>query len=313
MSRNWRPQPGSAMRGLGVGAKLLVLTARAAWYFMRASLRKPSLGMAFDRMGRWLGARRLLRGHRDGLELLLHPIESVRYVEYAAVEQLLPSKLGRCLDLSSPRLFSLYVYRTHHPELVISNPDQLDLQETESMFSTAGLRRDRISFRSDDLATLAEGSVFGFDTIWSISVVEHVAGSENDTDAVRLLFGSLARGGTLIITVPVDRLFREEFSEAPMYPTQPRQQDGRYFFQRLYDKQTLYRRLIDALPVQPIAVHWFGERVQGWWPRYRAAADKAGVVPHVDDVWVMSEQFKCFDSWEAMPGLGIAVIAWRRP
>lgn len=294
-----------------VGFRLVGLTARAMWCCGVAHCGTSPLALEFDRYGRWLGLLRLLSGHRDAVELLLHPMESVRYFEFAAVKSLLPVNLGRCLDVSSPRLFSLVVKRTKDPAILIANPDESDLALTEQLFATAGLRDCLISFSAKDAASLSVTG-YRFDTIWSISVLEHVAGANSDLDALQALYGLLAPGGRLIITVPVDRMFRVETSQVPMYPTQPKLDDGSYFFQRFYDNIAIEERLLAALPVRPIAIEWYGERERGWWYRYQSEASRNGVNPHVADVAEMPRHFARFDSWRDMPGMGIVALAWER-
>ncbi len=65
--------------------------------------------------------------------------------------------------------------------------------------------------------------------------MEHIPGA-GDTEAVAAMFKALEPGGRLIITVPVDRVARDEFREHDAYSLGTDiGPDGKYFFQRYYD------------------------------------------------------------------------------
>src|SRR5215208_1403133 len=64
------------------------------------------------RFGRALGWKLLLRGAaREGGELVLMPVDSTRYFEFAFALECLPPGARNCLDVASPRLLSLYLAR----------------------------------------------------------------------------------------------------------------------------------------------------------------------------------------------------------
>src|SRR5262245_9393344 len=63
-------------------------------------------GLEFNCFGRRLGWQLLRRGERAALEYLLTPVSIIRYFEFPFVWNCLPEHPRRCLDLSSPRLFS---------------------------------------------------------------------------------------------------------------------------------------------------------------------------------------------------------------
>ena len=75
-------------------------------------------GIQFAAFGRSLGLRALVALERGALDLLLTPVSIVRYWEFPFVLRLLPKRPGRCLDISSPRLFSFFVASRMQPSMV---------------------------------------------------------------------------------------------------------------------------------------------------------------------------------------------------
>jgi len=283
-----------------------------AWgcYVLACWHRVPAVDV--DAFGRSLGFRLLHEDRHAAAELLLHPIESVRYVEFAFVRQHLPQRVGRCLDVSSPRLLALQIAHADSCDLTIANPDPVDLALTKQLL--LAIPDAKVTFLGHGIDHLAtEQFSAAFDTVWSISVIEHIAGVLDDSDAMKIMWGTLAPGGTLLVTVPIDRQFRCEYSPFAQYPTQPQQPDGTFFFQRFYDCESLVERLIRPLGCEPIAIRWFGERRQGCWNQYRSRCDAYGITPHVVDVAWMINGFREFTSWACMPGLGVAGLAFRKP
>jgi SAM-dependent methyltransferase len=278
----------------------------------RTALALNGLAMEFDATGRRFGWRDVRRGRRRGWELLLHPVESVRYVEFAFVRDCLPATPGECLDVSSPRLFSLHVASGCPARITMLNPDPADVKETAELVRDNGLAN--ITLQVGAVEFLAAAGMEGrFDAIWSISVVEHIEGGYSDGEAVQMMYRALAPGGRLMLTVPVDRRFRIESSAHQLYGTQPRLPDGTYFFQRFYDAQAIQTRLSDALGRAPAVVRWFGEKRAGWWKEYRAACDRRGLPWHVADPAEMAKNFGEYDSWDAMPGMGICGLMYEKP
>src|SRR5205807_1331699 len=107
----------------------------------------------------------------------------------------LPRVPGRWLDVSSPRLLSLYLGNTMpQMRLELLNPDRTDLDETIATAAQLGLTT--LTARSGGVDSLSKCRE-AYDCIWSISVVEHIAGEYDDTQAMKWLYGALKPGGRL--------------------------------------------------------------------------------------------------------------------
>lgn len=270
-------------------------------------------GTTFARFGRRLGIRLLRSGTSRGVpHLLVAPVSIIRYFEFEFVFTHIPPGSAACLDVSSPRLFSLFT-ATARPAAVVRmiNPDFEDAEVTRSIVDRLGYANVVVS--SDAVSALA-GQSATYDCIWSISVVEHVAGESGDTEAMRLMYAALRPGGRLIITVPVDRSYWLEYRDQEYYgrheaPTP----SGDYFFQRFYDEATLRARLVEPLGREPSELGWFGERVAGAFHAYVRRWIKGGPDETIEDPRRIADDYARYDSWGSMPGFGVCGLVIDKP
>jgi hypothetical protein len=254
----------------------------------------------------------MLRGEWSaGLNYLLNPVSIVRYFEFPFVLSCLPARYDTCLDVSSPRLFSLYV-ASRNPAVCVTilNPDGEDLATTQAVVLRLGL--SNVVTRCGGVSPLA-GDQRCYDCIWSISVIEHIAGGHDDGSAVRLLYERLNPGGRLILTVPVDRAFTIEYRDQDNYGTQPREADGRYFFARHYDRRAIWERLLMPLGREPSIVRWFGETAPGIFTNYTRRWMTQGLHCVVEDPREIVDHYREFGRWEDMPGAGVCGLMIEKP
>lgn len=275
--------------------------------------RQHAPGTTFARFGRHLGLRLLRSGSTLGVPyLLVAPVSIVRYFEFEFVFQHIPSESVACLDVSSPRLFSLFT-ATERPDVSIHmiNPDLEDAEFTRQIGARLGYSNVVVSF--DPVSALADQSA-RYDCIWSISVVEHVAGDDGDTAAMRLMYAALRPGGRLIVTVPVDRRFWHEYRQLAYYGARELPSpSGEYFFQRLYDEAQLRSRLIEPLGREPTTLAWFGERVTGTFQAYVRRWMRLGPDETIDDPRRIANDYQYYGEWKDMPGFGVCAFVIDKP
>ena len=265
--------------------------------------------MAFDGYGRRKGVSLLLKGSRTGAGLLLRPVDSVRYFEFPFTLSCLPEIPARCLDVSSPRLFSLYVAESNPAAAIrMINPDGQDAAATATLVHKLRLENVEVSTCSVDALRSERGE---YTCIWSISVVEHIAGAYDDREAVRWMYDALMTGGRLILTLPVDRSFWEEYRHIDHYGTQP-DVGARYFFQRWYDKNAIWERIVGAIGREPDTVQWFGEIEPGHFADYERRWMQKGFFATVDDPREIVDHWSTFPSWESMPGQGVCGLMFEK-
>jgi SAM-dependent methyltransferase len=77
-----------------------------------------------------------------------------------------------------------------------------------------------------------------FDHAYSISVIEHIGG-DGDFEALAELGRVVKPGGRIVLTVPFDTAYREDWRERPLYGPDQAHHDGRSFFARTYDDARL--------------------------------------------------------------------------
>ena len=242
---------------------LLVTSGASAWYGQRRGI--P--GMEFARFGRQIGAQMLLSRARPSFSYLVAPIDNcTRYFELPFALSCVPVDALSCLDVGSPCLFSLYVAtKRRDMNIRMINPDVSDCAITRSILSH--LRLPNIQVETLDLLTALKGGET-YDCIWSLSVIEHIAGKYDDRDAVQGMYQALKPGGRLILTTDVDREAWDEYRDEPSYGLRMPQSGGRYFFERRYDKTAVSKRLADHVGKEPSVVRWFGEIVPGHFSEY---------------------------------------------
>jgi SAM-dependent methyltransferase len=286
----------------------LRIRARSA---VKYALRKGLIGREFAEYGRRLGRRLVEGGNPYGMRLELVPLVSVRYFEFAFAQSCLLERHDRCLDVSSPFLFSLYQAESRpNFHITIINPDRSDLDNTRIIVNQLGLTN--IDTRISDMASIAIGKE-RFDAIWSLSVIEHIDGEYTDTDSVRMMFDLLNPGGRLILTFPVDRQFWVEDRVEDPFGTQRRLASGRFFYQRYYDPQQISERILRSVHGRLIKMEWFGEVTPGWINReYEPRRRKEGLSFLVNDPRVVVDHMRQYSTWEEMPGCGVCGLCIER-
>jgi hypothetical protein len=291
-------------------ALALPLLAVESALALRHARRRGIPGLEFAAFGRKLGRRLLRRGQRQGLQYWLNPVSIVRYFEFDFARRQLPSCPRRCLDVSSPRLFSLYVASRARHHIHLINPDRRDLADTRE--SIAALQVSSATAEVADVAWLRRPGAPTYDCIWSLSVIEHISGVDDDTSAVRTMFDALEPGGRLILTFPVGRTFRDEFRAEAAYAVHGSRDSRGVFFERRYDDQAIHRRLIDPLGVEPTTTEWFGERSAGRFDAYVARWLERGIHCTVSDPREIADHYRAYASWAEMPGMGVCGLVFDR-
>lgn len=293
-------------RHLAATPRLFARALAATRYATRAG----APGMEFAAFGRSLGLRALVAADRSALELLVTPVSIIRYWEFPFVLRHLPRQPGRCLDISSPRLFSFYVASRREPSTIrMLNPDRRDADVTRRLAS-------RFGFRTVTVEPLPVSSLEGlgqrYDSIWSISVIEHIP-DHGDTEAMRLMYAALAPGGVLTVTVPVDRHAWDEYRREDVYALGIAPGPAGTFFQRWYDEPTIVSRLLRPLGPIDVRVEWFGERVAGRFAEYEKDWIGRGTERTVDDPREIADWYASYRAWADMSGRGVCGIALRKP
>ncbi|MEC4806233.1 MAG: methyltransferase domain-containing protein [Jaaginema sp. PMC 1079.18] len=289
----------------------LQLIALSSWYRLKASSDLP--GKVFDDFGRKFAFSCLL--HRDWgrfLELFCNPVNNVRYFEFDfCYHSVSWSKIQSYLDVSSPRLFFLYLLKKYpHLESELINLDTRDLAETQQYlkFLTSPAKINLAAYDATQLPYADES----FDIITSISVIEHIP-NQGDSQAVRELWRVLKPGGKLLLTVPCLKNYYEEWRSTDSYNLGTVQnQEKLYFFQRFYDFKNLEDRIINIVGKEPSYRQYFGEKKMGIFDSYIQAWSEKGIWETVKDAYYITQNYQYFANLEETIGVSICGLVFEK-
>lgn len=266
-------------------------------------------GLEARRRSFWLGWRLLLRPQapidlKSIFFLLCYPMDSTRYFELDFLLRRFQAPPGvRYLDVSSPRLgFVLCLLQHAGAGADLINPDKRDLAETESLLAASGLlSRCRLHHC---LVTDAPFAPSTFDLITSISVIEHIP---EDRAAVGRMWGLLRPGGRLLLTVPCAAEASEQYMDQDEYGVLGKGADGQVFWQRFYDERWLEERIFSVTGA-PRRAEIFGERARGLFQRNAAAKRTRRYYPFWREPYMVSREYRRFESVRELPGEGVAAM-----
>jgi SAM-dependent methyltransferase len=205
-------------------------------------------GIRFHYFG-WLCAWRINRSGKRARYLFWNPLPLFRYPEFHFSWHSIDWKnIERALDVSSPRLFPAYILHSNQRlRLSVINPDRRDIADSREFFSRCGLlEQERVHFHCTSGSDIPYPDCV-FDAVTSISVLEHVLNGD-ETQVLLSLWRCVRPGGYLILTLPVCSQFREEYKTKDEYSLGiPPNEDGLYFYQRVYDQESIEKHIIEPL------------------------------------------------------------------
>lgn len=218
---------------------------------------------------------------KPALKLLLEPLNYWRNLEVPAVIHELDLRpADTVLDISSPKIASLFI--CHRYKCRTYSTDLYDYFWPEYSVYLRGLRspatRDNFIMEVQDARRLTYDAEY-FDRVYSISVLEHIT-DDGDTRAMQEINRVLRKGGICCVTVPYAAEYRETYTTQPSYYIKIR--DGQpAFYQRHYDRQALWDRLLTPSGLEVLKLQYFGEPLVPYERFYDALpyALKIGLAP----------------------------------
>ncbi|HEY9171158.1 MAG TPA: methyltransferase domain-containing protein [Verrucomicrobiae bacterium] len=240
---------------------------------------------------------------------MFFPLDSTRHFELDFAWRALTARPpGRYLDVSSPRLlFALMLAKQGRQEAELINPDKADLAETETLLRAAGLMsRCRLHGCLIEDAPFAPAS---FDTISSISVVEHIP---KDREAIHKIWGLLKPGGRFILTVPCATRTSEQYIDRDEYGLHGGEKGGHVFWQRFYDPALLEERIF-SVTGKPRVTRVFGEREAGSFLRSATRKRTDRFYPFWREPYMVAQEYAFFDSVSELPGEGVIAMEFVKP
>ena len=290
------------------------VAASAAFLGLAAARGGPGVAM---HLRAWHMGTSILLGPRDpawhsiAYDLLLRPMDSVRYFELAFAWQSGRglASLNTYVDVSSPRLLPVAT-ALDRPEVqaTLVNPDSRDLEVTRGLVEALGIgARCRVECRTVDQVDPAPGSV---DLVTSISVVEHIpAGS--DLEAVARMWSWVRPGGRFVLTVPCAREAFEEVCDRDEYGLMQPDESGLVLRQRFYDQQALASGFL-RICGPPRRLEVFGERAAGTFLSDRNAKAR-GAWRAEREPYAVATGYRPFASIDELPGIGVVGLEFEKP
>jgi len=292
--------------------RVSVGTALFPFYWLGARLYGlPGLSFGVDSFR--LGMRSLINNkgdisHAEIYRMLFAPVESTRYFEFGlAWEYLSDIRIGRYLDVSSPRLFPLALL-AHRPKVSaeLINPNQEDLTLTAGLVRACGMgNRCNVSHALIEEVAFPEST---FDVITSLSVVEHISADQN---AVLRMWELLKPRGKLILSVPCAAAAEEQYIDVDQFNLQRCAEDGFFFLQYVYDDALLRERFYSVLG-PPIRHGIYGEKKPGTLRRGLVEKWAGGKYPRWKEPYTMAQHFEHYDSLDDLPGEGVIVMEFEK-
>lgn len=240
--------------------------------------------------------------------VLFWPMISTRYFEFAFMWDAL-SKLSipRYLDVSSPQLFPIILILKKH-ELVadLVNPDAADLTSTARLVKALDLQsRCNIHACLISAAPFEPGS---FDVVTSMSVVEHIP---QDMQAVQKMWELLKPGGRLLLTLPCAAQASEQYTDQNAYGLLEPDEQGLFFYQRLYDQDLLEERVF-SVAGQPRQRVIYGERTPGTLRRTLDRQLEDPFYPLWREPYTLGQDFCYFRGIGELPGEGVIALEFQK-
>lgn len=195
-----------------------------------------------------LGIKAVLKGRitKESIKRVLCPMDPARYYELPRVANALNFKVGKVLDVSSPKLLAYYLAQKY-PHIEFFAIDK---------FEDELLNWDRITEKPKNLRLLTEDvtklnfPTNFFDEIFSISVIEHVNLSKKrgDSEMMKEVHRVLKKGGRFVFTTIISNDYKIVYRDKNMYS---KDRIGRKsFFCRIYNYKTLLQRVLKVGPFE---------------------------------------------------------------
>lgn len=210
-------------------------------YYTIYALINKTPGIKFHLFGQCISIKYLLqRNFSLFIKYWLNPISLFRFAEFQFIHSASVWKGKEILDISSPIMFSAYLCKKNKvSRATIFNPDIEDLKNSKKFFLDIEVNANQYNFL-DSLDEVKKP----FDIVYSISVIEHVVADE-EKQFIENIWSFLRPGGLFVLTFPVAAKSRIEYRRENAYGLNvPRNKKGAYFYQRIYDDETINSRLI---------------------------------------------------------------------
>lgn len=199
---------------------------------------------------------------KEAFRLIVIPVSYWRALEYRMFFDLVDLKKGiKILDIGSPKLLSLYLAKKYDLKVYATDIHPYFLETYSLLRRLLHISKEAYQLQREDGRNLSfEDSCF--DLVYSISVLEHIP-DEGDSKCMKEVARVLRPGGKCFLTVPFSPVYREVYTRRTFYwsGVSSVREDGQLFYERRYDEQALFDRLINPSGLHVDKLFFVGERI----------------------------------------------------
>lgn len=154
---------------------------------------------------------------------------------------------AQVLDVGSPKCFGLYLASRYAADFYLTDIDHPSVAEAMTLWDPI-----RHQAAGDAIFTTADGRKLDygsdrFHIVFSMSVVEHIAGRDGDREALKEMLRVLKPGGLLLISVPFGPRYVEQRRNGLAAAARVVKDGAFHFFQRIYCPRTAELRILHTL------------------------------------------------------------------
>jgi SAM-dependent methyltransferase len=247
---------------------------------------------------------------------ITQPINSyARFPEYALMEEAIrrnsrmigTGRSPKVLDVGGPKCFGLYLASTMNLVIEMTDISPLNVNEYEVIWNAIKARaKGHARFALQDARSLGYPAN-QFDVVYAMSVVEHIEGEMGDADGIREMARVLRPGGLLLLSVPFGDKYVEQWRKGLARTVERTDDKSLHFFQRIYDRPSLEKRIIHQLndvKIQSIWTVW--RRSVPWAQRYGRLGENVrgifGFLNPLVSVFLNKSEPGLYDSFQSQYG-----------
>lgn len=214
-----------------------------------------------------LGLQSLARRYvtREVIKNIVVPVNYWRTLEYKLVYHALdPHDGDRILDVGSPKLIAFYLADKCSSAVHSIDIEDYFIRDYLEFQRMRKISEDRFRPYAMDGRHLAFAAC-SFNKIFSISVLEHIPDT-GDTACIKEMARVLDHGGKCVVTVPFSPVSEDEFRDPGEFywarSSAKHPGNGKVFFQRRYDEQAIFERLVRPSGLHLSTLSYVGEKIR---------------------------------------------------
>lgn len=193
------------------------------------------------------------------LEMLFTPMNYSRLIETPLVlNGISPISEKTFLDIGSPKLLSFYLAKKSRSTVISSDLNPYFLEYSREFSKVLDVSKRYIPKILD--ATKIDLPNSSIDCAYALSVFEHISG-KGDELAMNEVYRVLKKGGTFVLTLPYGDFYKNQYRNPKKFYYSKNSSKSQVFYQRIYDHQNLFERIVLSSNLKLIQIEYGCERI----------------------------------------------------